>query len=106
MVKPASVFSNVTVQFVSMLSGVMLALPSSALSAMEKHPACAAAINSSGLVPLPLSNRVPNEHWVFESVPLAVEIVPLPSLSPPFHCALAVLCMILLLPNDLENHPA
>jgi hypothetical protein len=64
---------------------------------MEKHPACAAAISSSGLVPAPLSNLVLNEYCVLERTPLAVETVPLPSFSPPFHCALAVLCMILLL---------
>ena len=47
---------------VSILVGFIPALPSSADSAMEKQPACAAAINSSGLVPTPLSNRVLNEY--------------------------------------------
>jgi hypothetical protein len=31
--------------------------------AMAKHPACAAAISSSGFVPFPCSNRVLNEYW-------------------------------------------
>src|SRR6185312_1326508 len=105
-VKPASVFSNVTVHLASMLWGVMLAFPSSLLRAMAKHPAWAAAMSSSGLVPTPFSNRVLNEYWVLESTPLAVETVPLPSLSPPFHCALAVRCMLLLLEKVVRNHPA
>src|SRR5687768_2448420 len=54
---------------------------------MEKQPACAAAISSSGFVPTPSSKRVLNEYCVSFSTPLSVEIVPLPSLSPPFHCA-------------------
>src|SRR5579871_1821457 len=90
MVKPASSFSNVRLAVVSMLSGVMPALPSCAESAMLKQPACAAAINSSGLVPRPFSKRVENEYWAFESTPLSVETVPLPSLSEPFHTAEAL----------------
>src|SRR5690242_16446309 len=62
MVKPLSVLSKVSVHCVLMLSGVMFALPSSALNAIEKHPAWAAAISSSGLVPAPLSNLVLNEY--------------------------------------------
>ena len=53
-------------------------LVSCAESAMAKHPACAAAINSSGLVPTPFSNRVENEYCVLASTPLAVEMRPLP----------------------------
>ena len=37
---------------------------------MVKQPACAAAINSSGLVPWALSNRVENEYGVFERTAL------------------------------------
>jgi hypothetical protein len=70
-----------------MLSAVMPALPSCADSAIEKHPACAAAINSSGFVPLPSSKRVLNEYCVLDSTPLSVDTVPLPSLRPPFHTA-------------------
>src|SRR5262245_35908157 len=51
--KPASVFSIVIVAVVATDSGVMPALPSSAENAIEKHPACAAAISSSGFVPTP-----------------------------------------------------
>ncbi len=70
-----------------MLSAVIPALPNCPDSAMEKQPACAAAINSSGLVPLPSSKRVLKEYWVFDNTPLSVETVPLPSLRPPFHTA-------------------
>src|SRR5262249_20608887 len=86
-VKPASVFSSVTAADVRMLWAVMPAFPSWPDSAIEKQPAWAAAINSSGFVPLPSSNRVLNEYWVLDSTPLSVEIVPLPSLRPPFHSA-------------------
>src|SRR5256714_1622145 len=90
MVKPASVFSNVTVAVVLMLSAVRPALPSWPESAIEKQPACAAAINSSGFVPLPSSKRVLNEYCVCSSTPLSVEIVPLPSLRPPCQTAEAL----------------
>ena len=43
------------------LSGVKFIVPSCAESAMVKQPACAAAINSSGFVPLPFSKRVTKE---------------------------------------------
>jgi hypothetical protein len=72
---------------VAMLSAVMPAFPSCPDSAIEKHPACAAAISSSGFVPLPSSNRVLNEYGVFDRTPLSVETVPLPSLRPPFQTA-------------------
>ena len=62
-------------------------VPSCADSAIEKQPACAAAISSSGLVPLPFSKRVLNEYCVSASTPLSEEMVPLPSLRPPFHTA-------------------
>src|ERR1044072_9877937 len=87
MVKPASVFSSVTAALVLIRSAVSPAFPSCPDSAIEKQPACAAAINSSGLVPLPSSKRVLNEYCVFAKTPLSVEIVPLPSLSPPCHTA-------------------
>jgi hypothetical protein len=58
-----------------------------------KHPACAAAINSSGLVPLAFSKRVVNEYGVFESTPLSLDIVPFPSLSDPFQTAEALRTM-------------
>jgi hypothetical protein len=52
-----------------------------------KHPACAAAISSSGYVPVPSSKRVLNDYSVSWSTPLCVEIVPRPSFNPPFHTA-------------------
>jgi len=51
----------VTVHVVRSEAGTRLALPSSAESAIVKHPACAAATSSSGLVPFAFSNRVENE---------------------------------------------
>jgi hypothetical protein len=86
-VKPASVLSIVTVACVRTLSGGVFAFVSCAESAIEKQSACAAAINSSGFVPIPSSKRVLNEYCVSLRTPLSVEIVPLPSLSPPFHWA-------------------
>src|SRR3954452_7472401 len=58
---------------------------------MLKHPACAAAINSSGFVPGEFSNRVVNEYGVLFKTPLAVETVPLPCLRSPCQTADAVL---------------
>src|SRR6201997_1970126 len=93
-VHPASSFSIVKVTFVLILSGVRFAPPSCAESAIEKHAACAAAINSSGFVPGPFSNREVNEYCVSFKTPPGAEIVPLPSFSPPFHTALALRSML------------
>src|SRR5690242_4623965 len=71
----------------------MPAFPNCAERAMVKHPACAAAINSSGLVPFAFSKRVENEYGVLESTPLSLDIVPFPSLSDPFHTAEALRTM-------------
>src|SRR5882757_873656 len=97
MAKPEAVCSSVTVAVVPMLSGVKPPLPSSLERAIEKQPAWAAAISSSGLVPLPSSKRVLNEYWVFSRTPLSDEIVPLPSLSPPFQTADALRFILLFL---------
>src|SRR5208337_2364340 len=96
-VHPESNLSSDKVTVVEMLSGVRFAPPSCADSAIEKHPACAAAISSSGFVPGEFSNRVVNEYFVFERIPLAEETVPCPSLRPPFHTALALRCIANLL---------
>src|SRR6266540_3834776 len=64
-----------------MLSAVRPACPSCPESAIEKQPACAAAINSSGFVPLPSSKRVLNEYFAFSRTPLSVDILPLQSLT-------------------------
>src|SRR5262245_52250543 len=96
-VKPASVLSSVTVASVWMLSAFLPALSSCADSAIEKQPACAAAISSSGFVPLPSSKRVLNEYCVSCSTPLCDEIVPRPSFSPPFQTADALRFMLSLL---------
>src|SRR5579862_8764867 len=76
---------------------------------MLKQPACAAAINSSGLVPRPFSNRVENEYCAFESTPLSVETVPLPSLSEPFQTAEALRIIeeplqVTFLPPTIRQH--
>ena len=89
---PESISTTVTV--VEMLSGVSFASPNCADRAIEKQPACAAAISSSGFVPGAFSNRVVNEYWVLFRTPPGAEIVPLPSLSPPFQTALALRCML------------
>src|SRR5947209_1832201 len=82
-VQPASVLSIVIVAVVWMDSGVMPALPSSAENAIEKQPAWAAAMSSSGFVPAPFSKRVLKEYCVSLSTPLSVEMAPLPSFNPP-----------------------
>src|SRR6185312_12508922 len=92
---PPPDFSSVTVAFVRMLCATRPASASCADSAIEKQPACAAAINSSGLVPGAFSKRVPNEYWVFDRTPLSVEIVPRPDLRSPFHMADALRFMML-----------
>jgi hypothetical protein len=89
----------VSVTFVEILSGVRFPLPSCADKAIEKHPACAAAINSSGFVPGAFSNRVTNEYCVLFNTPPGAEIVPFPSFNPPFQTALAFLCMTFSLQN-------
>src|ERR1700730_4413997 len=94
---------SASVTLAEMLSGIRFADPSCADSAIEKHPACAAAINSSGFVPCPFSNRVENEYCVSFSTPLGAEIVPFPSFSPPFQTALALRCMIFLLDYDFKS---
>src|SRR3954470_4865353 len=105
MVKPASVLSKVSVALVSIEVGVKPPLPSSAESAIEKQPACAAAISSSGFVPTPFSNRVEKEYCVCFRTPLAVETEPLPSFNPPSQCALAVLCMKSSVPDYKRREP-
>jgi hypothetical protein len=45
-----------------MLVGVIPARPRPAANAIEKHPACAAPISSSGLVPEPFSKREIKEN--------------------------------------------
>ncbi len=53
-----SMKSSVTVAVVSIASATRFALPSSADSAIEKHPAWAAPISSSGLLPFSPSKRL------------------------------------------------
>src|SRR5437763_4488400 len=99
--QPASCLSKLRLAVVSMRSGVIPALPSSAERAMEKQPACAAAISSSGLVPLPFSNRVVNEYWVLERTPLSVETMPLPPFKSP--CQTADAFRVIIPPDALVS---
>ena len=59
-----STLSSVTTQLVRRSVGARFALPSSADSAIVKHPAWAAAASSSGFVPVPLANRAVKEYGV------------------------------------------
>src|SRR5512139_3125863 len=92
-VHPASSFSNVTVAVVSSFSATRPAAPNCPDSAIVKQPACAAAISSSGLVPLPLSNLVEKEYWVCDNTPLSVDTVPLPDFKSPCQIAEPLRCM-------------
>src|SRR5258707_13239834 len=67
---------------------------------MVKQPAWAAAITSSGLVPLSFSNRVLNEYGVSTSTPESLERLPLPARPVPCHTALALRIMRFLLANS------
>src|ERR1700688_4561755 len=60
---------------------------------MVKHPAWAAAINSSGLVPLSFSKRVLKEYGVSVSTPESVERLPLPARPVPRQIAFALRIM-------------
>ena len=62
-VGPASVTSRVTRAEVETLCGENPARPSAALRAIEKQPAWAAPISSSGLVPGFSSKREPKEYF-------------------------------------------
>src|ERR1700731_4586952 len=61
--------------------------------AIVKHPACAAAINSSGLVPSWFSKRVLYEYGVFASTPESDERSPFPVRPLPRQTALALRIM-------------
>src|SRR6202043_2987040 len=64
---------------------------------MVKHPAWAAAINSSGLVPFSFSKRVLKEYGVSASTPESVERFPLPVRPVPRQTAFALRIMLHLL---------
>src|SRR5580698_912841 len=89
--------SSVTAASVVSSVGVKPPACSPNASAMVKHPACAAAINSSGLVPFSFSKRVRNEYGVSASTPESVERVPLPARPVPCQTAFALRIMVRLL---------
>src|SRR5260370_28941369 len=97
MAKPSPTFSSEIVAVVSSRLAVIPAPPNWAESAIVNQPACAAASNSSGLVPMPFSKRVLYEYCVCFSTPLSVEMLPFPSFKPPFQTADALRCIISLL---------
>src|SRR5947207_85516 len=80
---PPSTCSIETTALVSRLSAGLPAPVSWNASAIVKQLACAAAINSSGLVPFSSPNRRENEYGVPERTPLCVVIAPFPSLPVP-----------------------
>src|SRR5712664_4556576 len=90
MEKPSPTFSSEIVQVVSSFEAIMPASPSCLESAMVKQPACAAASSSSGLVPTPFSNRVPNEYCASCREVLSVDNDPLPLLTSPRQTAVAL----------------
>jgi hypothetical protein len=78
-----------TLASVSTEFGLKPAFSRPAENAIEKHPAWAAAINSSGLVPTPSSNRDEKEYCPSKAPPPS-RMFPLPSLRPPSQRAFAV----------------
>src|SRR6185312_10274485 len=65
--------------------------------AIVKHPACAAAISSSGFVPFSFSKRVRNEYGVPSSTPESLVSWPLPARPVPCQTAFALRIIVLLL---------
>src|SRR5438874_11763188 len=86
---PESPLSKCTVALVRISCGLWPACESPLAKAMEKQPACAAPINSSGLVPGPSSIRLLNEYDPSKA-PLPSRIVPDPSCNDRCHLASAV----------------
>src|SRR2546425_7377360 len=89
MPQPCSVLSKWTVAVVRISCGLWPACESALANAMEKQPACAAPISSSGLVPGPSSIRLLKEYDPSKA-PLPSRIVPDPSCSDLCHLASAV----------------
>src|SRR6266446_5129741 len=82
--------SRVTAASVWSSVGVYPAACNRKANAIVKHPACAAAISSSGLVPFSLSNRVLNEYGVSASTPESDDRLPFPPRPVPYQTALAL----------------
>src|SRR5438874_10418544 len=82
--------SSVTAPPVLSSVGVKPAIYSTNANDIVKHPACAAAISSSGFVPFSFSKRVLKEYGVFESTPESVERSPPPSRPVPRQTAFAL----------------
>src|SRR6185437_9443938 len=82
--------SSVTAASVANSVGENPARSSWNASAMVKHPACAAAISSSGFVPFSLSKRVLNEYGVADKTPESLDNSPLPVRPVPRQIAFAL----------------
>src|SRR5262249_8849441 len=91
---PPPTISNFTVAVVLIRFAGWPASARLAENAIEKHPASAAAISSSGLVLFPSSKRDENEYGP-SNAPLPSFIVPLPCLSVPSQTADPVLVAII-----------
>src|SRR3984893_5443212 len=85
---PCSPLSKCTLALVRISCGLWPAEERPLAKAIEKQPACAAPINSSGLVPAPSSIRLLNEYAPSKE-PLASRIVPDPACSERSHLASA-----------------
>src|SRR5215813_8752793 len=83
---PPPTISNFTVAVVLMRFAGLPAFSRLAESAIEKQPASAAAMSSSGLVPFPSSKRDEKEYGP-SNAPLPSFIVPLPCFRVPSHTA-------------------
>src|SRR6185437_7707654 len=101
--KPCPSGSSVTAASVASSVGENPAPSSWKASAMVKHPACAAAISSSGFVPFSLSKRVLNEYGVAARTPESLDSSPLPVRPAPRQSALAL--RIMGPPPLPERHP-
>src|SRR5512147_1809131 len=93
----------VNVALVLIAIGVNPSRPKFAESAMLKHAASAAAINSSGFAPGAFSKRVENVILVSFNAPLVVDVVPTPLLKSPFHVAVAVRIMSAMCRHSLSE---
>src|SRR5262245_56164003 len=88
--KPASPLWRVSVALVRICLGMWPPRPSVDESAMLKHEAWAAAISSSGLLPVTgSSKREVNETFASRSAPLSVEALPIPLCRSPAQVPLA-----------------
>ena len=85
----SSVLRRLTFAWVSSDSGSLPASPSTSDSAIVKQPACAAAISSSGVVPVTPSPKRESKEYGPSKAPESSFSSPPPSRVEPCHCAVA-----------------